>query len=304
MGLNRVGGGLEPEDAPGGAIGGGLREPVAWLGAADLRPVRVHREFEIAPGYTLVHGEALRALYRLPARSIDLCLTDVPYGTTGAAWDSPIPFPEMWAALDRVMKPGAPVLLFAAQPFASALVASNLREWRDTWYWIKNRVTNVANARRQPLRCVEHVEVFRGADAFFPVGLTRVDRIVKQSRNAGGKAYRSGSSYGVASLAGDGEYTQEFTGYPRNVLRFPLSFHERGFHPNRKPVALNRYLIESYSRRGGRVLDFTCGSGSSGEAAAACAREWIGIERDPEHAQTTVDRVGAAARAARLAVVK
>lgn len=51
-------------------------------------------------------------------------------------------------------------------------------------------------------------------------------------------------------------------------------------HSTQKPVSLMKYLIETYSNEGDKVLDFTMGSGSTGVACMQCGREFIGIEVD------------------------
>ena len=53
----------------------------------------------------LIHGDCLEAMKDLPSASIDLVLTDPPYGLTACKWDSVIPFDLMWDALNRVIKP-------------------------------------------------------------------------------------------------------------------------------------------------------------------------------------------------------
>ena len=51
-------------------------------------------------------------------------------------------------------------VLTCAQPFTSALVTSNMRDFAYCWYWNKSKVTGFANAKKQPLRCVEEAAVF------------------------------------------------------------------------------------------------------------------------------------------------
>ena len=51
---------------------------------------------------TLINGNCLDILPTLEADSVDLVLTDLPYGTTNCKWDSVIPFEEMWDKLLRV----------------------------------------------------------------------------------------------------------------------------------------------------------------------------------------------------------
>lgn len=44
-------------------------------------------------------GDCLEVMKSIPDKSVDLVLTDPPYGTTACKWDSVIPFDPMWAEL-------------------------------------------------------------------------------------------------------------------------------------------------------------------------------------------------------------
>ena len=46
----------------------------------------------------------LEKMKDIPSKSIDLVLTDPPYGTTNCKWDAVIPFDLMWLELNRVIK--------------------------------------------------------------------------------------------------------------------------------------------------------------------------------------------------------
>lgn len=69
---------------------------------------------------------------------------------------------------------------------------------------------------------------------------------------------------------------------PTDLLDFTSVKASERVHPTQKPVDLLRYLIRTYSNAGETVLDFTMGSGSTGVAAHAEGREFIGIELDPQ----------------------
>lgn len=53
-------------------------------------------------------------------------------------------------------------------------------------------------------------------------------------------------------------------------------------HPTQKPLDLLKDLINTFTNKGDVVLDFTSGSGSTGIAAVALKRKFVGIELDPE----------------------
>ena len=51
----------------------------------------------------LINDDCLKVLPTLPDKSVDLILTDPPYGTTQCKWDSIIPFEPMWKELKRII---------------------------------------------------------------------------------------------------------------------------------------------------------------------------------------------------------
>ena len=70
----------------------------------------------------LWQGDCLELMKNIPDGSVDLVLTDPPYGTTQCKWDSVIPFDPMWEQLKRVCKENAAMILFTAQPFTTDLI--------------------------------------------------------------------------------------------------------------------------------------------------------------------------------------
>lgn len=80
------------------------------------------------------------------------------------------------------------------------------------------------------------------------------------------------------------------------VLRYPRLAGRALRHPHQKPVPLMRELIESSSRQGELVLDAFAGSGSTGVAAILCGRRVVLIESVRGHADLCVERVREAER--------
>ena len=84
--------------------------------------------------------DGIEGLRSLPKHSVDMLLTDPPYGTTRNYWDVPLPLPELWEAVKWAVKPNGAVLFFAQCPFDKVLGASNLAMLRydaekDQWYF-------------------------------------------------------------------------------------------------------------------------------------------------------------------------
>ena len=232
----------------------------------------------------LHHGDCFDVLPTIAAGSIDLICADVPYGTTECKWDSVLDLERMWMELYRVAKPNAAIVIFSAQPFTSVLVASNLKHWRSEWIWEKGNATGFLNAKKQPLRAHENIEVFyRRQPTYNPQFTHGHDRKTSKRKSVKSECY--GKAYSLT------EYDST-SRYPRDVQFFSSDKQKGNYHPTQKPVALLRYLIETYSNPGEIILDFTMGSGTAGVACQESGRDFIGIEKDSAIYHVACDRIG------------
>lgn len=215
-------------------------------------------------------GDCLEVLPTLAAGSVDAVIADPPYGTTACKWDSVIPLEPMWRELKRVIKPRGAVVLFAAQPFTSALVMSNAAWFKYCWTWDKKTGKGHLVAKIRPMQQTEDIAVFgRGRITYNPICTPQKPRRLKE--------------YSRTEIMGgtcnpDYEHMTDFL-YPKTLLHFPWSPTE-SLHPTQKPVDLLRYLIRTYTNAGETVLDFTMGSGTTGVAAIQEGRRFIGVELD------------------------
>jgi site-specific DNA-methyltransferase (adenine-specific) len=232
----------------------------------------------------LHHGDCFEVLPTIAAGSIDLICADVPYGTTECKWDSVLDLERMWLELYRVAKPNAAIVIFSAQPFTSVLVASNLKNWRSEWIWEKGNATGFLNAKKQPLRAHENIEVFYRRQPTYNPQFTHGH----ERRTSKRKAVDS-ECYGKAYTLTEYDSTSR---YPRDVQFFSSDKQKGNYHPTQKPVALIRYLIETYSNPGETILDFTMGSGTAGVACQESGRDFIGIEKDSAIYQVACARIG------------
>ncbi len=227
----------------------------------------------------IIHGEALTVMRTMRDASIDLVLCDLPYGITQNKWDVPISFVPMWHELHRVAKQNAAIILMAAQPFASLLVCSNLKNFRYDIIWKKNKPTGFLNAKKQPLRIHEHFLIFYRKPPIFNPQKTN-------GHEPGHQATQSShsSNYGTQVVQSYGGNTDR---YPTSVLPIPIINNDdpEKVHPTQKPVELMRWMIESYSVPGAIVLDFAAGSGTTGVAAAAVNRHAILIEQNLKYVE-------------------
>lgn len=238
--------------------------------------------FSVLPGGHLVaQGDCLKRMEALSAESVDLVLTDLPYGTTACKWDSVIPLDKLWVALHRVSKPSAVVVFTAQQPFTWALCASNAREFRYELIWEKPNGTNPFHAKLMPMKKHENVLVFcRKAPSYRPQ--------MVEGRPYKWNAKRSGGEAGGINPGRDSPIDNTGTRYPGSVLRFGQ---ERGLHPTQKPVSLMEWLIRTYCDEKAVVLDCTMGSGTAGVACVRTDRRFIGIELDRKYYELAVRRM-------------
>jgi len=230
----------------------------------------------------LMQGDCLERMQQIPSGSVDLILTDPPYGTTACKWDSVIDLTLMWEQLKRIIKPNGAIVMTASQPFTTMLIHSNIKDFKYTWVWEKEQGVNFQLAKRQPLKVHEDVCVFYKEQCLYnPQGLVDCN-ISKSNKGKGGNLGH------CASEAVRNSYTQTKTGYPRSIQKFGR---DRGLHPTQKPVALMEYLIKTYTNEGETVLDFTMGSGSTGVACRNTNRKFIGIELDSDYFRIALERI-------------
>jgi site-specific DNA-methyltransferase (adenine-specific) len=228
----------------------------------------------------LMLGDCLERMKEIPDGSVDMVLTDPPYGTTACKWDSVIPFEPMWEQLKRVTKKNGAIVMTASQPFTSALVMSNAKMFRHAWVWKKSRATLFQHANRRPMKGYEEILCFGGCRTYNPQGLIEVNR--ENRRGSGGGTF--GKNWKSSNL-----YASRYTNYPTGIIEIPNE--GKTVHPTQKPVALMEYLIRTYTNPNETVLDFTMGSGTTGVAAKNLGRNFIGIEMDETYFDIAKGRI-------------
>ena len=230
-------------------------------------------------------GDCLEVMKDIPDSSIDMILTDPPYGTTACKWDSIIPFKPMWEQLKRVIKPNGAIALMSAQPFTSALIMSNPNIFKHHWIWIKERGTGFQVAKYRPMMRTEEIIVFCYKSLnYVPLMVIR-DKPIKCKY-----PQKRSDSNPLANYKMTNTITR-YDKFPENTLFFNR---ENGGHPTQKPVKLMEYLIKTYTNEGETVLDFTCGSGTTAVACINTDRNFIAIDNEPEYVEIARKRVKAA----------
>ena len=239
----------------------------------------------------LWQGDCLELMKDIPDGSVDLVLTDPPYGTTACKWDSVIPFEPMWEQLNRIIKPNGAICLFGSEPFSSALIMSNIKHFKYDWIWDKQRGSNFQNARKQPMKQHENVCVF------YKKQCTYNPQMVKYNgKKVTNKPSETNAKF--KSIVASNSPTMQIKPYKDNGYRYPcdiLNIRREKLgstvHPTQKPVALLEYLIKTYTNENETVLDNCMGSGTTGVACKRLNRRFIGMEKDEKYFNIAKERI-------------
>ena len=171
-------------------------------------------------------------------KSVDLVLSDPPYGVTACHWDVEFDLEPLWKEYKRILKPGGAVVLTATQPFETKLINSNRRWFRYKWVWKKSRAVGFLNAKKMPLKIHEDVLVFAPKSTKYNPQFTP------------GKPYVSRRSSklkrGVYRETRRTETKNHGVRFPKDIVEFSNTC-EKVIHSTQKPVELFKYLIRTYS---------------------------------------------------------
>ena len=243
----------------------------------------------------LMLGDCLELYKNIEPKSIDLILTDLPYGTTNCKWDTIIPFDKLWGMVNYLLKPNGAFITTASQPFTSALVMSNPKMFKYEWIWEKAVGSNFAALKYQPMKEHENILVFcKGTTVYNPI---------KEERKGSGKQRQKAGYANSKATAKTGQFIggimdatkrtndYEELRYPSSIQYFNNRDKDRGMHPTQKPTELFEYLIKTYTNENDLVLDNCAGSCTTAIAALNTNRNYICMEKDENYYNIGLKRV-------------
>jgi adenine-specific DNA-methyltransferase len=206
------------------------------------------------PTNQILQGDCTRVLRTLPDASVDLVVTDPPYGVryrdrlnrTIANDDHPERILGAFSGVYRVLKPDTFCVSFYGWNRADAFLAA----WRRA--------------------------------GFVPVG-----HLVWQKNYASSRSFLE-ARHEQAYLLAKGRPAKPAR--PLSDVR-PWQYSGNSLHPTEKAVSVLRPLIESFSKPGGVVADPFAGSGSTCVAAAECGRRYLGIELEARYCELARQRL-------------
>ncbi len=225
----------------------------------------------------IIKGDIHDVIKTIPDNTIDFIYTDPPFNITGASWDKPLRwkelFPEMW----RVLKPDGVIALYSSLPFTYHLLRESPLLPKYHFTWIKNNSTGFFQVKYQPLRQTEEIFIYyknKGkynpqmiGDKFYPKRLVKV---------GGGQGYYN------ALKRTENQYDKSnghIGNYPTNVINYPIRKDETGITRTDEHID---FFIKTFTNEDDTVLDMTCHNDYVAKRCLELSRNFIGVDINPK----------------------
>lgn len=209
----------------------------------------------------LRQGDCLEIMNEIPEKSVDLILTDCPYGF----------------GYQSNMKKNKDLPMFYDRNTS----------WLNEWLYKANKILK-DDGHLYMFAPVQKIDEFKQKIENFFI----IKNILVWDKNGFGMGDLYGQyapSYEFIIFAVK-EQGKKLNGKrERDLLSFNKCKPE--LHPTQKPVELLKYLIEKSSNENDTVLDPFMGSGSTGVAANELNRKFIGIELDEKYFNIAKERI-------------
>ncbi len=228
--------------------------------------------------------DCIEGMKKIPSNSIDLVLTDPPYGITACDWDKPIDLEKFWVEIKRIIKDNGVIVMTASQPFTTDLINSNREMFKYELIWEKTRNSNPSLAKSRPLPHHENIIIFSPSKPNY------------NPQKEDGEKYNTRKGAG-GRFAGNKVNKKDFPileregRFPKSILKIKSEYPNSLKHPTQKPVELFKYLIKTYSNENQLVLDCFGGSGTTAIACIETNRQYILFENNPQYFKIINDRI-------------
>jgi modification methylase len=263
-------------------------------GTLPLEPVAAGEA--AMPRETILEGDCIAAMARLPAGSVDLVFADPPYNLQLAgelrrpdnsrvagveeAWDRFADFAEYdrftqaWlGACRRVLKPDGTLWVIGSYHNIFRIGAIV----QDQGFWLLN---DIVWRKTNPMPNFRGRRFTNAHETLLWCAMARDARYTfnYEAMKALNEELQMRSDWLIPICSG-AERLKDEDGQKA--------------HPTQKPEALLHRVLLASSRPGDLVLDPFAGSGTSGAVAKRLGRRFIGIERDPGYARLARGRIAA-----------
>ena len=237
----------------------------------------------------IYNEDCLIGMQRIPDKSIDMILCDLPYGTSACKWDVVIPFEPLWEQYKRIIKDNGAIVLFGQGLFFVDLINSNRKLFRYDLVWDKQLISGFLNANRMPLRVHENIAVFYKKLPTYNPQYTEGKPLHSKGKSYLNKEHKN-ENYGKFEMTDDSRAgsTQK---HPKSIISFQKPHPSKAQHRTEKSIEMLEWLIKTYTNEGETVLDNTMGSGTTGVACVNTNRNFIGMELDEGYFNIATNRI-------------
>lgn len=215
----------------------------------------------------LLHGDCLEIMKDIPDGSVDLVLTDPPYG---------ISFQSQWKKNKADWKPK---ILNDEKPFTGFIPELKRIVSKNGAVMIFTRW----DVQQEFIDCMVK-------NAMKPKNVLIWDKVIHgmgDLKRAYGSRYESVIYWANSDFRFNGKR-------PTDILRYQRVSANKLLHPNEKPIDLLSCMIKQTTSDNATVLDCFMGSGSTGVACLNTNRNFVGIELDDEYFEIAKHRINEA----------
>jgi len=206
----------------------------------------------------IIKGDCIKLMRKIRSNSVDLIITDPPYGDNIA-----------YGHLNKTIKNNK-------NPLVNCLALV------ECYRILKKNSTlyNFTNWKHYPFL----TEFIQRYTKF------KIKHVVVWRKRNFGMGYSFRHQYELILVLEKGEPKYTFKNFS-DVQDAEHILHNKKTHPHQKPLDLLTKMIKHSSKEGDLVFDPFCGSGSTCLAAHLSKRKWIGIEQDSKYVKMAIQRI-------------
>lgn len=247
---------------------------------------------------TLQHMSCFDAFAEMPDHSVRSIITDLPYFKTEFKWDKARNF-DIGKFIDeslRVVAEDGVLVTTCDIRLLFKMQNARPKDFRYEWIWSKAQPTGHMNARAQRMISHEFVAVFSKActtsnknavrAVYNPQGLSVYNKIED------GRRYVQTATHSNKNLKA--AHHQLMQNFPRSVIQFPVETkYDERINPTQKPLALMRYLVQTYSDPGDIIYEPCAGAATTCLAAMLTGRDFYATELGEKQWRAACKRLAA-----------
>ena len=223
-----------------------------------------------------IFGDIHNIIKTIEDDSIDFIYTDPPFSVTGAKWDKPLRWEELFPQMWRVLKPKGTICLYASMPFTYELLKYETPKYHYSWK--KNNSTGFFQAKFQPLRQMEEIFIYYKKRGTYNPQMVGDEEHHYRNVPIGSKNNDYYKQYETKKFDEDNKGKS-------HKGRFPTTFKEWKIRKDKTGITRTDdqidYFIKTYTNENDTILDLTCCNHFVGDRAKALNRNYLGVDLNP-----------------------